>query len=130
VAPLLVWKKRLRTDSGGPGTFRGGLGQEIEIEVRTEQAVRLSLLSDRHKHPPYGVRGGMHGAPSVITLDDGHKPHPKSRTSVDAGRRVTLLYAGGGGYGDPKLRNRDAVKADLRDGYISAEAAKRDYGLE
>jgi len=130
VAPLLVWKKRLRTDSGGAGTFRGGLGQEVEIEVRTEQPARLSLLSDRHQHPPYGVRGGMHGAPSVITLDDGQKPHPKSRTSVDPGRRVTLLYAGGGGYGDPKLRSRDAVKSDLRNGYISPLAAKRDYGLE
>jgi N-methylhydantoinase B len=130
VAPLLVWKKRLRTDSGGAGTFRGGLGQEIEIEVRTEQPARLSLLSDRHQHPPYGVRGGMHGAPSVITLDNGIKPHPKSRTSVDPGRRVALLYAGGGGYGDPKLRSRDAVKSDLRNGYVSALAAKRDYGLE
>jgi N-methylhydantoinase B len=130
VAPLLVWKKRLRTDSGGPGTFRGGLGQEVEIEVRTDQPVRLSLLSDRHLHPPYGVGGGLHGAPSVITLDDGHKPHPKSRTSVDPGRRVTLLYAGGGGYGDPTSRSREAVKADLRDGYISTEAARRDYGLE
>jgi N-methylhydantoinase B len=130
VAPLLVWKKRLRTDSGGAGTFRGGLGQVVEIEVRTEQAVRLSLLSDRHQHPPYGVRGGMHGGPSMIALDNGDKPHPKSRTSVDAGRRVTLHYAGGGGYGDPRARSRDAVKSDLLDGYISALAAKRDYGLE
>ena len=72
----------------------------------------------------------MHGGPSVITLDDGVKPHPKSRTSVDPGCRVTLLYAGGGGYGDPRLRSRDAVKADLRNGYISAEAVRRDYGLE
>jgi N-methylhydantoinase B len=129
-APLLVWKKRLRTDSGGAGTFRGGLGQEVEIEVRAGQPVRLSLLSDRHRFPPYGVRGGMHGAPSAITLDDGSRPHPKSRTSVDSGRRVILLYAGGGGYGDPGSRDREAVRADLRDGYISAAAAKRDYGLE
>jgi N-methylhydantoinase B len=130
VAPLLVWKKLLRTDSGGAGTYRGGLGQVVEIEVRTERAVRLSLLSDRHQHPPYGVRGGLHGGASMVAFDNGHKPHPKSRTSVDAGRRVTLHYAGGGGYGDPRARNRDAVKSDLLDGYISAEAAKRDYGLE
>jgi N-methylhydantoinase B len=130
VAPLLVWKKRLRTDSGGAGTFRGGLGQEVEIELRTEAPSRLSLLSDRHQHPASGVLGGLHGAPSVITLDDGTKPHPKSRSSVNPGQRLTLLYAGGGGYGDPKQRDRDAVRADLRDGYISAEAAKRDYGLD
>ncbi len=130
VAPLLVWKKRLRTDSGGPGTFRGGLGQEVEIELRTQAPARLSLLSDRHQHPASGILGGMSGAPSVITLDDGSKPHPKSRSSVKPGQRITLLYAGGGGYGDPILRNRDAVRADLRDGYITADAARRDYGLE
>ena len=130
VAPLLVWKKRLRTDSGGAGTFRGGLGQEVEIELRTEAASRLSLLSDRHQHPASGVLGGLSGAPSVIALDDGTKPHPKSRSSVKPGQRLTLLYAGGGGYGDPTQRDREAVRADLRDGYISADAAKRDYGLE
>jgi N-methylhydantoinase B len=130
VAPLLIWKKRLRTDSGGAGTFRGGLGQEVEIELRTQAPARLSLLSDRHHHPALGVLGGLAGAPSVITLDDGSKPHPKSRSTVDPKQRVTLLYAGGGGYGDPRLRNRDAVRADLRDGYISTDAARRDYGLE
>jgi N-methylhydantoinase B len=130
VAPLLVWKKRLRTDSGGAGTSRGGLGQEVEIELRTEAPARLSLLSDRHQHPAVGVLGGLPGAPSVITLNDGSRPHPKSRSSVNPGQRVILLYAGGGGYGDPKRRDRDAVRADLRDGYISADAARRDYGLE
>jgi N-methylhydantoinase B len=126
----VVWKKRLRTGSGGPGTFRGGLGQEVEIELRTEGPARLSLLSDRHQHPAAGVLGGLSGAPSVITLDDGSKPHPKSRSSVSPEQRITLLYAGGGGYGDPKLRDRDAVRADLRDGYITPDAARRDYGLE
>lgn len=130
VAPLLVWKKRLRTDSGGAGTFRGGLGQEVEIELRTESPSRLSMLSDRHDHPASGVLGGLPGAPSYIAFDDGTRPHPKSRSSVQPGQRLTLLYAGGGGYGDPKQRDRDAVRADLRDGYISAEAAVRDYGLE
>jgi N-methylhydantoinase B len=130
VAPLLVWKKRLRTDSGGPGTFRGGLGQEVEIELRTERPARLSLLSDRHQHPACGVLGGLPGAPSVITLSDGTKPHPKSRSTVQPNQRITLLYAGGGGYGEPKSRERDAVRADLRDGYISPDAARRDFGLE
>ena len=130
VAPLLVWKKRLRTDSGGPGTFRGGLGQVVEIEVRTEQPVRLHccLTAINILRMAY-AEACMAGRP-MITLDNGDKPHPKSRTSVDAGRRVTLLYAGGGGYGDPRSRSREAVKSDLLDGYISALAAKRDYGLE
>jgi N-methylhydantoinase B len=130
VAPLLVWTKRLRTDSGGPGTFRGGLGQEVEIEFRSDAAGRLSLLSDRHDHPALGVLGGLPGAPSVIRFADGARPHPKSRTGVTPGERVTLLYAGGGGYGPPRARDRDAVRRDLRDGYVSADAARRDYGLD
>ena len=128
VAPLLVWKKRLRTDSGGPGTFRGGLGQEVEIELRTDAPVRLSLLSDRHAHPALGICGGQPGAPSVIRFDDGSHPHPKSRCAVNPGQRLTLLYAGGGGYGDPRLRDRAAVARDLEDGIISEHAARRDYG--
>lgn len=130
VAPLLVWRKQLRPDSGGAGRFRGGLGQDVEIEVRTAAPVRLSLLSDRRDHPAKGLLGGRHGAPAVIEIDDGTRPHPKSRTSVAPGRRVRLLYAGGGGFGDPRERDPEAVRADLRDGYITAEAARRDYGVE
>jgi N-methylhydantoinase B len=129
VAPLLVWKKQLRPDSGGAGQFRGGLGQEIEIELRTDAPARLSLLSDRHQHPAEGVLGGSPGAPSAIVLDDGTRPHPKSRSAIGSRRRLLLHYAGGGGYGPPTERSREAVQADVRDGYISAEAARRDYGL-
>ncbi|WP_426955879.1 hydantoinase B/oxoprolinase family protein [Muricoccus radiodurans] len=128
VAPLLVWKKQLRPDSGGAGRFRGGLGQEAVIEVRTPAPVRLSLLSDRRDHPAKGLLGGLPGAAAVIEIDDGTRPHPKSRTTVAPGRRVTLLYAGGGGFGNPRERDPDAVAADLKDGYVSAEAAQRDYG--
>ena len=130
VAPLLVWHKQLRADSGGAGRFRGGLGQEAEIEVRTDAPVRLSLLSDRRDHPAKGLLGGLPGAPAVIEFDDGTRPHPKSRTGVKPGQRVKLLYPGGGGFGDPKARDRQAVLDDLADGYITAEAAARDYGVK
>ena len=66
----------------------------------------------------------------MIALDDGTKPEPKSRSTIRAGQRLLLLYAGGGGYGDPKQRPRGTVQDDIRDGYISAEAAQRDYGFE
>lgn len=130
VAPLVVWKKGFLTDSGGAGEFRGGLGQEIEIEVRTDQAVRLSLISDRHHHPASGVLGGGSGGSSLIALSDGTRPHPKSRTTIGAGERLTMHYAGGGGYGDPRARDREAVRADVENGYVSAEAARTAYGLE
>jgi N-methylhydantoinase B len=130
VAPLLVWKKQLRPDSGGAGRFRGGLGQEAVIEVRAPQAVRLSLLSDRRDHPAQGLLGGKAGAPAVIEIDDGTRPHPKSRGTVQTGRKVTLLYPGGGGFGDPAQRDPEAVRQDIRDGYITADAAARDYGVK
>jgi N-methylhydantoinase B len=130
VAPLVVWKKRLRADSGGAGRFRGGLGQEVEIEVRAPDEVRLSLLSDRRDHPAQGVLGGGAGGAAVIAFDDGTRPHPKSRTTVAPGTRVTLLYPGGGGYGDPATRDPEALAADIRDGYVSAQGATRDYGAK
>jgi N-methylhydantoinase B len=130
VAPIVVWKKRLRQDSGGAGRFRGGLGQEVELELKTPADSRLSLLSDRHEHAASGVLGGGSGALSVVRFADGTKPHQKSRTTVPPGARMTLLYAGGGGYGPPTERDRDSVRADVADGYISAEAARNDYGLE
>lgn len=129
VAPLIVWKKEFRQDSGGAGTHRGGLGQECEIEVRAEEPLQLSLLSDRWRHPATGVLGGLEGAPSQIRFSDGTVPHQKSRTSIAPGMRLHMVYAGGGGYGDPADRDRDRVRDDVQNGYVSSEAAKRDYGL-
>jgi len=129
VSPLVVWQKELRTDSGGAGRFRGGLGQVCEIEVRADDPLLLSLLSDRHRNPAQGVLGGLAGSPSELRLSDGTVPHQKSRTTIKPGMRLTMRYAGGGGYGNPRERDRDEVRADLRDGYVSAESAARDYGL-
>jgi N-methylhydantoinase B len=130
VSPLVVWRKQLRVDSGGPGRFRGGLGQEIEIEVRSPSPVRLSLLSDRRDHPALGVLGGGSGAPAAIELSDGTRPHPKSRTTIPPGTRLRMAYPGAGGYGDPKYRDRAAVERDLQEGYITPAAAREYYGVE
>jgi N-methylhydantoinase B len=130
VSPLVVWYKQLRPDSGGAGRFRGGLGQEAEIEVRSPAPVRLSLLSDRRDHPALGLLGGGAGAPALIELGDGRRPHPKSRTTVAPGTRVRMVYAGGGGYGDPRARDRAALENDLRDGYVTPTAVRAQYGRE
>jgi len=130
IAPLIVWRKELRQDSGGAGEYRGGLGQVCEVEVRTEDEVQLSLISDRMKHPATGLCGGKPGGAAEISFGDGSRPHPKSRTIVKPGTRLILGYAGGGGFGDPLARCRDAVRADVRDGYVSRAAAKADYGLD
>jgi len=127
-APILVWKKDLMPDSGGAGQFRGGLGQEIELEVMTDQPVRLSLISDRMKHPAGGLDGAGAGAPALVQLQDGRKPHPKSRTMLAPGDRLTMHLGGGGGYGDPAARDAAALQQDIADGYVTPEGARRDYG--
>jgi N-methylhydantoinase B len=129
LAPLIVWKKEFRQDSGGAGRFRGGLGQEIVVEVVSTAPLRLSLLSDRQKYPANGLLGGRDGARVEIQLADGTRPHPKSRSALEPGDRLILRFGGGGGYGDPRTRDPEAVRADVRNGLVSAEAAARDHGV-
>jgi N-methylhydantoinase B len=123
VAPLVVWRKQFRPDSGGAGRFRGGLGQEAEIEVRAPAPLRLSLLSDRRDHPAQGVLGGAPGAAAEIVMSDGTRPHPKSRTMIGPGMRLTMRYAGGGGYGPPDQRDPALREADLHDGVVTDAAS-------
>jgi N-methylhydantoinase B len=130
VAPLVVWSKGLRMDSGGGGRQRGGLGQECVVESRSTRTMQLSLLSDRQIYPANGMLGGHAGAPSEITIGADRTPHPKSRTTIEPGERLVLRYAGGGGVGDPRDRDRTAVASDLRNGYISATAAREIYDMD
>jgi N-methylhydantoinase B len=130
ISPLVVWKKEFRTDSGGAGRYRGGLGQECEIEVRSDKPLQISLLSDRWYHPAQGVLGGLEGATSSIEFNDGTVPHQKSRTSIDPGLRLHMRFAGGGGYGEPRSRDKQLILDDIKNGYISEAAARRDYGIE
>ena len=94
------------------------------------QPLRLSLLSDRIKYAPRGLLGGGEGGRVSIRLGDGETPHPKSRGGLEPGDRLILRYGGGAGYGDPRERDPEAVRADVRNGYVTAEAARRDYGIE
>ena len=130
IAPLIVWRKDLVPDSGGAGRYRGGLGQEIEVEVVSTEPLRLSLLSDRQKHPAQGLLGGGPGMPVEIRLQDGRRPHPKSRSTLQPGDRLTLRLGGGGGYGPPSARDPAALRHDIAEGYVTAEGAARDYGAK
>jgi N-methylhydantoinase B len=129
ISPLLVWKKEFRPDSGGAGKFRGGLGQDVEVEVVSPERLRLSLLSDRQKYPPRGLLGGKDGAGVEISFADGTRPHPKSKTMINPGDRLTMRFGGGGGFGNPHERDREAVRKDVENGLVSAAAAARDYGF-
>jgi N-methylhydantoinase B len=130
ISPLIVWKKELLQDSGGAGKHRGGLGQEAVVEVVSKEPLRLSLLSDRHKYAARGLLGGRDGGLVQIHLEDGTRPHPKSRSMLQPGDRLTMRYGGGAGYGDARERDPQAVRDDVKNGYVSAEAAKTDYGAD
>lgn len=129
VAPLLVEQKTFRTDSGGAGRQRGGLGQDCVIRNLAGRPIRLGILGDRERHPALGLAGGRAGAPTRAHLQDGTPLNLKSVTGLGPGQAVTLQFAGGGGFGPPQERERAAVQRDLDSGFITAEAAARDHGF-
>jgi N-methylhydantoinase B len=92
------------------------------------EPIRVSLLTDRHQHPALGFMGGMPGTPTKIALNDGQFIHPKSQTDLHPGDKLTINYPGGGGFGNPRERDRAAVEEDVREELISKEAAQEIYG--
>jgi len=118
IAPLRFRYKRLRPDSGGPGKFRGGLGQEIFIESQSDSLIAVSFLAERSVIPAFGIEGGKPGAVGVLKVN-GQQTDPKKQYVLRRGDTVYMATPGGGGHGDPALRERAAVLRDLREGYIS-----------
>ena len=127
--PIIIWRKELRPDSGGAGTYRGGLGQYMEIGARPGYVFDFSAMFDRVSHPARGRNGGQTGGATDVSLDDGTPLPGKGRSTIPQGKRVMLAFPGGGGYGEPAGRDREAVIRDLRLGYISEEVAQDVYGL-
>lgn len=131
VSPLLVRRKEYRVDSGGPGRHRGGLGQLCEVQNLTNGPVQVILLADREQHPALGIAGGRPGAPAAATLGAAAKPlNLKGKVSLPPGEAVSLLFAGGGGFGPPAERSAEALRRDIELGFVSPAAARRDYGFE
>jgi N-methylhydantoinase B len=129
LTPLVQHRRELRTDSGGGGRSRGGLGQRTEMSCRSGEPWSVSALVDRTRTPPAGADGGLDGAPGLIRRGDGG-PLPAKRVVVlEADERIGLDPAGGGGWGDPLERPAELVLADVVDGYVSPEAAAERYGV-
>ena len=118
IAPLRVHYKRLRPDSGGPGRHRGGLGQEIALESRSETPIAVSFLAERTIFPAFGIEGGKAGAPGVLRIN-GDKVDPKKQYVLSRGDTVILATPGGGGHGDPEQRDKLVRENDIRAGYTS-----------
>ncbi len=133
--PVKFTRWALRPDSGGPGRHRGGLGAIYELELLEEQA-DVFLFGERGKFPPPGVVGGKPAALNRFSYeqDDGmHRPPFVSKMvgiKLRRGQRLLLETPGGGGYGPPEERDSEAVRRDVRLGYVSREAARHDYGVE
>jgi N-methylhydantoinase B len=129
LSPLVMRRRELRIDSGGAGNQRGGLGQLTEFTRRGEGRWSVSPILDRTKYPAPGLLGGKSGAAGEFLLDDGARPNPKAQVDLNGGRAVHLNLPGGGGYGDPFARDPELVRQDVIAGYVSPEAAARDYGV-
>ncbi len=130
--PLRVARYELRMDSAGPGRFRGGLGCIREIQP-ADGAVRFSVRGDAYRIPPHGLLGGGTGGRAVVYLVAGRRRRRLPATVVNsvlrAGETLQILTAGGGGFGSPLDRDPALVLADLRAGKISAQTARRVYGV-
>jgi len=131
--PLRVERNELRTDSGGPGQYRGGCGLVREIKLLADTA-RFSTLSDRNLVPPFGVNGGQSGAPNRYTvIRDGtvlapsEFPGKVSDFVLREGDVVRMESSGGGGYGFAHRREAERIQRDWDDGLIS-EAGLTFYG--
>jgi len=132
--PLRVERYEFISDSGGAGRFRGGLGLRRDIRVLAE-GVHLSAHGDRHRHAPWGLAGGHAGRPGAYIINPGG-PHERrlpskcAAASLKRGDLLRIETPGGGGYGDPHKRDRQAVTADLSSGKISLTEARRSYGWD
>jgi N-methylhydantoinase B/oxoprolinase/acetone carboxylase alpha subunit len=140
--PLRYREVSLHEGSGGAGRFRGGLGTRRVVEVLAEEC-ELSALGERFTSPPFGLDGGEPGRPNALGLqrrgEDALRPFDEAMGTaspskfaslpLQQGDVVALVTGGGGGYGDPFTRDAAAVAADVRAGLVTAEAARRDYGV-
>jgi N-methylhydantoinase B len=131
--PLIVEKRELLTDSGGPGKMRGGLGRRVVFRVPDDAyaplpPVSLGIQSGRFRYPPEGLFAGKAGRRARF-LVNGTPGNPYGLTRLGPGDVVVMDAAGGGGYGDPLERSLEAVKNDVQEGYIGTARAREDYGV-
>ncbi|MGE0223565.1 MAG: hydantoinase B/oxoprolinase family protein [Acetobacteraceae bacterium] len=131
--PLRVEEYALVPDSGGPGTHRGGLGVRRVWRVLENQA-HASVCCERTVTPPFGLNGGLPGAPARIELiaprSNARRLTSKGGFLAPAGSLVVMEAPGSGGFGPASGRDRAALAEDLLDGYVTPSAARRDYGYD
>lgn len=129
-SPLMLVRREYRTDSGGPGTFRGGLGHWLVVRGTPACGeFRLSPFFDRTGHPARGYLGGRDGAEGVYHLSDGRRPNPKETIFIEPGVDIVMGLPGGAGFFSPLERDPEAVRLDVLDELVSPQSALDDYGV-
>jgi len=129
--PLLYERHALRTDSGGAGKYRGGVG--VEVTVKALENCFLSRNTDRIKCPPWGLLGGEQGAVNETIIERNGSmevlPGKFSHLLVRRDESVTFLTAGGGGFGNPSMRDTASINHDVELGYVSKQRASESYRM-
>jgi N-methylhydantoinase B len=125
--PFRVERLGLAVDSGGPGEFRGGLGYDKHIRMLRDAS--YMSIADRSILSCWGVNGGRAGRPFRVTVNGEEMEGLVDDFPVRAGEIIRVRTTGGGGWGSPYDRPAETVAADVRDGKVSAEGAREDYGV-
>ena len=129
--PIRVVRYEFRPDSAGPGRFRGGSGLVRAFEA-LEDGVTFTILAERERRPPWGLKGGGPGGRTKAILRSGASARrlgTKSTLRLASGDIVELMTAGGGGYGPPRRRDSRKVREDVSNGILTGARSKLDYGL-
>ncbi|NRF94635.1 hydantoinase B/oxoprolinase family protein [Paenibacillus frigoriresistens] len=130
--PLRVKRYELLDKAAAAGKFRGGIGSVREVEFLEDGG--FSVEGDGQKYKPWGFAGGNDGTPGQLLMysSDGKEtslPSKIPHLRAKKGNSLKLIGPCGGGYGNPRERDPEAVLSDVLDGYISAQSAERDYGV-
>jgi N-methylhydantoinase B len=125
--PIVIERKEFLIDTAGAGRRRGGPGLHFRFRVAGRKPVRLSMRADRLVFPPLGFDGGAAGSRGTAMLNDETPIHPKRTIFLAPGDTVDFKTPGGGGFGEPRQRERTALERDVEDGIISHEAARKLY---
>lgn len=130
--PLVVERDALPIDSGGAGEHRGGLGCERVVRFLANGGIHV--VDDRQQLQPWGVAGGLAGGGTTYVLNPNTSEertidHKVDWIPVKPGDRLLAITPGGGGWGDPLLRDPSVVAGDVEQGLVSVEHARRDYGV-
>jgi N-methylhydantoinase B len=133
--PILTTEFEILRDSAGPGRWRGGAGvRKTSILLDAENTV-ISYICDRERAVVWGIEGGLPSMPHGLHLVRDGSDHEDwlgavfSDVPIGRGDVFSRPTAGGGGYGDPLLRDPKAVLEDVVDDYVSVERAEKDYGV-